>query len=160
MPCTLIKGAFHIRYPARPLNGPEPDGDTIKFQPFNLDGITSARFEAIDALETHFDVENETFHQKLDLALAQRDALLAQTGFGVVRYFAEHPFLVESAEHHPVPGYILSNGLDTCGRTIAFVFSSDNAAIDGSQVFVTPPMLDASLNAFMLRTGNAYGAFI
>ncbi len=176
MPYTLIKGTFHIQYPARPLNGPEPDGDTIKFQPvnrglitnlprpnwaaaFNLDGITSVRFEAIDALETHFDVENETFHQKLDLALSERDALLARTGFGVVRYFAQSPFKVESVENHPVAGYILSNGLDTYGRTIAFVFSGEHPDIDGTQLFVTPQMLDASLNAFMLRTGNAYGAF-
>ena len=176
MPYTLIQGSFHIHYPARPLSGPEPDGDTLKFQPvnrtlitnlprpnwaasFNLNGITSVRFEAIDALETHFDVENDTFHQKLDLALAQRDALLAQAGFGVVRYFAQHPFIVESAERHPVPGYILSNGLDTYGRTIAFVFVGEPPAIDGSQLFVTPQMLDTSLNAFMLRTGQAYAAF-
>ena len=176
MPYTLIKGTFHIHYPARPLNGPEPDGDTFKFQPFNralitnlprpnqsasfnLNGITSIRFEAIDALETHFDVQGEQFHQKLDLALAERDALLAQTGFGVVRYFVQSPFKVESVENHPVAGYILSNGLDTYGRTIAFVFSGDHPAMDGAQLFVTPQMLDTSLNAFMLRTGNAYGAF-
>ena len=67
MSYTLIKGYFHIHYPATPLNGPEPDGDTLKFQPddraliialpkpnqpasFNRDGITSIRFEGIDAL--------------------------------------------------------------------------------------------------------------
>ena len=33
MPYSLIKGSFHIFYPANPLSGPEPDGDTIKFQP-------------------------------------------------------------------------------------------------------------------------------
>jgi len=68
MSYTLIKGEFHIHYPANPLNGPEPDGDTLKFRPdnrelvlalpkpnqpasFNRDGITSIRFEGIDALE-------------------------------------------------------------------------------------------------------------
>ena len=139
MPYTLIKGSFHIHYPARPLNGPEPDGDTIKFKPdnralitnlpkpnqsasFNLDGITSIRFEGIDALETHFDVAGEEFHQKLDLALTARDVLLARMGFGEIRYFAQSPFKVQSVQNHPVPGYILSNGLDTYGRTIAFVF--------------------------------------
>lgn len=176
MPYTLIKGSFHIYYPERPLTGPEPDGDTLKFLPdnrslilnlprpnqaaaFNQAGITSIRFEAIDALETHFDVEGERFHQKMDLALAERDALLAQMGFGQVRFFADHPFKVESVEHHPVRGYILSNGLDTYGRTIAFVFSGESTMADGSRVFVTPEMLEQSLNAFMLRSGQAYPAF-
>lgn len=176
MAYTLIKGSFHIHYPATPLNGPEPDGDTIKFQPrnrelitnlprpnqaasFNQAGITSIRFEGIDALETHFSVEGEEFHQKLDLALAARDALLERMGFGAVQYFAQAPFKVESVQHHPVEGYILSNGLDTYGRTIAFVFAGEHSAIDGSLIFVTPAMLDQSLNAYMLQTGQAYAAF-
>lgn len=176
MPYTLIKGSFHIHYPESPLNGPEPDGDTIKFQPLNRDlianlprpnqaarftqrGMTSIRFEGIDALETHFDVEGQEFHQKLDLALGARDALLAEAGFGLIRYFALRPFKVESVENHPVEGYILANGLDTYGRTIAFVFSGAHPAVDGSQIFVTAEMLDASLNVFMLREGHAYAAF-
>lgn len=176
MPYTLIKGSFHIHYPDRPLNGPEPDGDTIKFQPTDRDliatlprpnqaarftqtGMTSIRFEGIDALETHFDVEGQAFHQKLDLALAARDALLAEAGFGEIHFFAQRPFKVESVQNHPVRGYILSNGLDTYGRTIAFAFTGDHPAVDGSQIFVTADMLDASLNAFMLREGHAYAAF-
>ena len=176
MPYTLIKGSFHIHYPESPLNGPEPDGDTIKFQAMNRDlianlprpnqaarftqsGMTSIRFEGIDALETHFDVEGEEFHQKLDLAVAARDALLAEAGFGLIRFFAQRPFKVESVENHPVEGYILSNGLDTYGRTIAFVFTGQHPAVDGTQVFVTTEMLDSSLNVFMLRHGHAYAAF-
>ena len=176
MPYTLIKGSFHIHYPESPLNGPEPDGDTIKFQPVDRDlianlprpnqaarftqsGMTSIRFEGIDALETHFDVEGQEFHQKLDLALLARDALLAEAGFGEVRFFAQRPFKVESVQNHPVRGYILSNGLDTYGRTIAFVFTGEHPAVDGSQIFVTGDMLDASLNVFMLREGHAYAAF-
>lgn len=176
MPYTLIKGSFHIHYPESPLNGPEPDGDTIKFQPVDRDlianlprpnqaarftqsGMTSIRFEGIDALETHFDVEGQEFHQKLDLALAARDALLAEAGFGEIRFFEQRPFKVESVQNHPVRGYILSNGLDTYGRTIAFVFTGEHPAVDGSQIFVTPEMLDTSLNVFMLREGHAYAAF-
>ena len=37
MSYTLIKGSFHIHYPANPLSGPEPDGDTLKFQPDQRD---------------------------------------------------------------------------------------------------------------------------
>lgn len=167
----------HVPHPLpRPPNGPEPDGDTIKFKPdnrnlilnlpkpnqaasFNLDGITSVRFEGIDALETHFDVQGEAFHQKLDLALTARDALLARMGYGTITYFAQSPYKVQAVEPHPVAGYILSKGLDTCGRTIAFICVGDAPAIDGTQVFVTPQMLDERLNAYMLRTGNAYAAF-
>jgi hypothetical protein len=71
MPYTLLRGSFVIRYPDLPRQGPEPDGGTIKFRPdtpalvealprrsgvppdINARGI-SARLEAIDALETHF----------------------------------------------------------------------------------------------------------
>jgi endonuclease YncB( thermonuclease family) len=176
MPYTLIHGSFHIHNPAAPRTGPEPDGDTVKFQPnnrdlvlrlprpnrgaeFNGSGQVSLRFEAIDALETHFSVGGDRFHQEMGLALAARDALLAQMGFGEVKFFADRPFKVESVEHHPVPGYILSNGLDTFGRVIAFVFVSAPAEIDGTQVFLTPDRLDASLNAFMLKNGHAWAGF-
>lgn len=176
MPYTLIKGSFHIFNPDHPSNGPEPDGDTLKFKPdnkqlilnlpkpnraanFNLAGLTSIRFEGIDALETHFSVEGDTFHQKIDLAIKARDVLLEKMGFGQVTFFADKPFKVQSVEHHPVAGYILSNGLDTYGRTIAFVFTGNTSNIDGSNIFLTPDMLDASLNAFMLSAGQAYGEF-
>ncbi|MEW6120418.1 MAG: lamin tail domain-containing protein [Pseudomonadota bacterium] len=176
MPYTLIHGNFFIHNPASPLTGPEPDGDTLKFRPdnrdlvlglprpnrgaeFNGSGQVNLRFEAIDALETHFAVAGETFHQQMSLALAARDALLAQMGFGEVTFFAERPFKVESVERHPVPGYILSNGLDTYGRVIAFVYAGAHPAVDGTQVFLTPEMLDASLNAFMLKHGHAWAGF-
>ena len=82
------------RYPDLPRQGPEPDGDTVKFLPdipalvdtlprrsgrpadINARGI-SVRLEAIDALETHF---QET-HQELAGANAARDELLAELGF-------------------------------------------------------------------------------
>ena len=175
MPYTLIKGTFHIFYPLSPSSGPEPDGDTIKFKPtnkqlierlpranmpaqFNQAGITSIRFEGMDALETHFEVEGDRYNQKIDLALQARDVLLAKMGFGHIEYFP-NSFKVSSVENHPIPGYILSNGLDTYGRTIAFVFTGDHPAVDGSSIFVTPQMLDSSLNIFMLQQGQAYPAF-
>jgi endonuclease YncB( thermonuclease family) len=175
MPYTLIKGSFHIHYPENPRSGPEPDGDTIKFQPinkqlierlpkpnmaakFNQNGITSIRFEGIDTLETHFDVEGDTYHQQIELALEERDALLRQLGFRNIVYFP-NSFKVESVDNHPVQGYILSNGLDTYGRTIAFVFAGDHPSVDGSSIFLTPQMLDNSMNIFMLQQGQAYPAF-
>ena len=94
MPYTVLRGQFVIRYPDLPRQGPEPDGDTVKFRPdtpglvemlprrsgrppqINARGV-SVRLEAIDALETHF---AET-HQELVGANAARDALLARLGF-------------------------------------------------------------------------------
>jgi endonuclease YncB( thermonuclease family) len=176
MPYKLIKGTFHIFYPQDPNNGPEPDGDTIKFKPddkhlvellprasaspkFNLAGITSIRFEGIDALETHFSVEGDTFHQKYELAIQARDTLLAIMGFGQIEYFPAKPYKVQSVEHHPVSGYILSNGLDTYGRVIAFVFTGSTPLTDGTSVYATTALIDQSLNAYMLQQGQAYGEF-
>src|SRR5215216_2623522 len=94
MSYTLIKGEFHIFYPDIPRQGPEPDGDTVKFRPdnpilverlerpggigpdFNGRNMINLRLEGIDALETHFD----DMHQNLELALAARDALLQRLG--------------------------------------------------------------------------------
>ena len=176
MPYKLIKGNFHIFYPENPQSGPEPDGDTIKFAPddkhlaellprtsfppkFNLAGITSIRFEGIDALETHFSVEGDTFHQKYDLAIQARDTLLSKAGFGHIEYFPDKPYKVKSVENHPIKGYILSNGVDPYGRIIAFVFTGDTPETDGSSIYATPEMIDQSLNAFMLQQGQAYGEF-
>ncbi len=176
MPYKLIKGNFHIFYPANPRSGPEPDGDTVKFAPddkhlvellprassspkFNLAGITSIRFEGIDALETHFEVEGDTFHQQYDLAIQARDTLLQKAGFGHIEYFADKPYKVQSVAHHPIQGYILSNGLDTYGRVIAFAFTGDTPETDGSSIYATPGLLDKSLNAYMLNEGQAYGEF-
>lgn len=172
---ALIKGTFHIHYPDNPRSGPQPDGDTLKFLPdtrelienlprngrppkFTQTGITTIRFEGIDTLETHFSSGGTTFHQHMTLALAARDTLLASMGFGQVKYH-DGRFTVESVEHHPIPGYILSNGLDVHGRTIAFVFTGTPPNMDGSRLVVEPAMLDDSLNAVLLRQGQAYPAF-
>lgn len=71
MTYTLLQGSFVIRYGDAPRQGPEPDGDTVKFLPdqpalvdqlprdsghparINAHGV-SIRLEAIDALETHY----------------------------------------------------------------------------------------------------------
>jgi len=105
---TVLRGSFVIRYPDLPRQGPQPDGDTVKFKPdtpalvdtlprrsgrpaqINSRGI-SVRLEAIDALETHFDND----HQELAGANAARDALLTQLGFTGVTFFPDAPNNVE-----------------------------------------------------------------
>jgi hypothetical protein len=86
VPYTLLRGQFVIRYDDIPRQGPEPDGDTVKFMPdtpglvemlprrsgsppaLNARGI-SVRLEAIDALETHF----EETHQELGGGAGRRE---------------------------------------------------------------------------------------
>src|SRR5215211_7009464 len=109
----MLRGEFVIRYPDSPRQGPEPDGDTVKFQPDTpalVEGLPrrsgtpadlgprgiSVRLEAIDALETHF---GET-HQELEGATAARELLLANLGFTNVRFYQDQPNKVESADQN------------------------------------------------------------
>jgi Lamin Tail Domain len=172
MPYTLLRGSFVIRYPDLPRQGPEPDGDTIKFLPdtpalvealprrsgvppdINARGI-SARLEAIDALETHF---QET-HQELAGANAARDELLRLLGFTNIRFFDDLPNKVASADQDALRGHVLSNGIDGNGRLIAFAYPGDHPGPDGMAVFVDAALVDQSLNAVLLAAGHAYPAF-
>lgn len=171
---TLLYGQIVIRYPDLPNQGPEPDGDTIKFLPddpqlvMNLPQISgmppkinkhgiSVRLEAIDALETHF---NNT-HQWLDGANMARDKLLAYLGFENVVFLKDHPNKIKSASHDKLPGYVLSNGIDANGRVIGFVFkgSDDGPGEDGSTITVDTMLLDESINTKLLADGQVYPAF-
>jgi Lamin Tail Domain len=172
MPYTLLRGSFVIRYPDLPRQGPEPDGDTVKFLPdtpslvetlprrsgrpadINARGI-SVRLEAIDALETHF---QET-HQELAGANAARDALLAELGFTNVVFFNDLPNKVQSADQDSIRGHVLSNGIDANGRLIAFIYPGDHQGPDGTSVFVDPALVDQSINARLLTAGLVYPAF-
>jgi hypothetical protein len=178
MPYTLIKGEFYIHYPWNPKQGPEPDGDTLKFRPINRrileslpragspvkitgSGIATLRLEGIDALETHFQVDSSIYHQHIGHALRARDELLAQVGFREITYYEESHLMYKVArvQNHPVRGFILSNGLDVHGRVISFCFIGDTDNLDGARVWVEPEDLDDSLNVYMLEEGHAYGAF-
>jgi hypothetical protein len=172
MSYTLLRGVFVIRYPDLPRQGPEPDGDTVKFRPdspalietlprvsgrapdINARGI-SVRLEAIDTLETHF---SET-HQELLGANAARDALLAHLGFSGVTFWPDLPNKVQAADQDSVRGHVLSNGIDANGRMIGFVYPGDPVGPDGSSVFVDEALVDLSANALLLAAGHAYPAF-
>lgn len=177
MPYKLIKGNFHIHYPDIPRNGPEPDGDTLKFEPdqrnmvqdlpgpagpdFNGRGYVNIRFEGIDTLETHY----IDFHQHLDTALAERDAMLSKAGFDITKivYFedpsAEFKVKDMGGQPHPIRGHILANSIDPHGRIIAFVYPGDRPELDGSELFVNPADIAGSINSQLLRNGEAYPAF-
>ena len=172
MSYTLLRGSFVIRYADQPRQGPQPDGDTVKFRPdtpglvealprpsgvppdLNGRGI-SVRLEAVDALETHF---GET-HQELAGARAARDDLLARLGFSNVVYFDDLPNTVKSADRDEVRGYVLSNGIDANGRMIGFVYAGDHPGPDGTGVFLDEALADQSANAQLLTSGLAFPAF-
>lgn len=89
-----------VFYPDLPRQGPQPDGDTIRFKPdqpslvsglerfsgippsFNGRGTIAVRFEGIDALETHF----QQMRQNLQWPKAGRDRVLSRLGFEDVEY--------------------------------------------------------------------------
>lgn len=174
MSYTLLRGQFVIRYPDLPRQGPEPDGDTVKFRPdnpalverlprlsgrppdLNARGI-SVRLEAIDALETHF---SET-HQELAGANAARDELLRLLGFTNIVYFSEKGLenKVSSADQDTLRGHVLSNGIDDNGRLIAFVYAGDRTGVDGAPVFIDEQLVQTSANTQLLRAGLVYPAF-
>ena len=169
---TLIRGSYYILYPDLPKNGPQPDGDTINFLPDNEDLITgltrftsrsaerkhlgtySVRFEGIDALETHF----MNRHQKLDQAKAARDRMLALMGFGNVTFWPTLENNVQSAQHHPVRGCLIANGIESNGRVLGLVYPGEIAAdaTDGERIFVDHAHLNASVNATLVSEGLAY----
>jgi endonuclease YncB( thermonuclease family) len=173
MAYKLIKGEFHIFYPDLPRQGPEPDGDTLKFLPthaehvwdlqspggtgpsFNGRGMINLRFEGIDALETHF----RGMHQDKTWANAAKDAVLENAGFGAVKFWPDHPQKVQDVENHPRPGYILARSLDAHGRIISFVYEGDCDHDDGAEIFLGSPELDASFNANLINQGLVYACF-
>lgn len=175
MAYTVITGSFIIARPSRPQQGPEPDGDTIRFAPGTprlidrlprqdvapgwqiIDDVPqiNVRFEAIDALETHF----QGSHQRLDLAYAARDRMIELMGFGQVTYLPTNPNKVATVEHHPVPGYVLSNGVDGNGRVIGFVYPGAAPFPDGARVRATGDDIDESINVRLLTEGHGYPIF-
>ena len=173
MSYRLLAGEFVIRYPDQPRNGPEPDGDTVRFAPdtialveelprvsgraprINARGNVAVRLEAIDALETHF----SGTHQELAGANAGRDRLLAGLGFTNVRFWPDLPNRVRSADRDSVRGHVLSNGVDADGRVVAFVHPGDAAEPDGADVWVDEERAAASVGARLLASGDAYPAF-
>ncbi|WP_244945166.1 lamin tail domain-containing protein [Couchioplanes caeruleus] len=172
MTYTVLTGQFVIRYADLPRQGPEPDGDTVKFRPdspalverlprpsgtppdLNARGI-SVRLEAIDALETHF---GET-HQELAGANAARDEMLHLLGFTGVEFFDDLPNKVRAADRDSMRGHVLSNGIDANGRMIGFVYPDEPPGPAGGTVFLDDAGADRSVNARLLAAGLAYPAF-
>jgi endonuclease YncB( thermonuclease family) len=158
----LLHGKFIIR------SGLQPDGDTVRFKPDNVDFVeelrqgshgdpitdkgVNIRLEAIDALEKN---------QELEGATAARDELLRKLGFTDVTYSGNPPFTVKSGDQE-VSGYVLSNGFDSFGtRLVGFIFKGDGSAqgSDGSVVSLGTDLVDKSVNTALLSEGYVFPAF-
>jgi len=166
----LLTGTYVIRYPESPHNGPEPDGDTVKFRPDDpalvedlarISGTqpglsrqhrVSLRLEGVDALETHF----AGAHQELGLANAARDFVLETLGFRDVVFRADRPNQVESANADELPGWILTNGVEGHGRLVSFAFTGTPPMANGAEVFLGDELLARSVNAHLLSRGLCY----
>jgi endonuclease YncB( thermonuclease family) len=168
----LISGDYYILYPDLPRNGPQPDGDTISFLPDNDDlvqdlprfsnrsaerkhlGTYNVRFEGIDALETHY----LNRHQNLEFGEAARGEMLKLMGFGRVEFWPNQRNNVRSAEHHPMRGHLIANGIESNGRVLGLVYPGEAGGelVDGERVFVDEARLEASVNAALVRKGLAY----
>ncbi len=168
MPFTLIVGTFHILRKS-------PDGDSMRFKakrkanwsklsgpPVGLNSQNQAqlRFEAIDALETHYTVGPPAgrVHQPQALAFAATDAMLTMAGFEGVKWGPNHS-RVTDVLHDGVAGYILSRAAERFRRPVAFVFAGAPPDADGSQVFLDVNRMKQSLNYEMLRVGPAYPTY-
>lgn len=166
---TLIKGQFSIHNSMNPRQGPQPDGDTVTFIPDSLDlvrglrrfsgtapdirnGHINVRYEAIDALETHF----LGTHQDLTFANAARDRNLALLGFTNVQFFPDLPNVVQSVDQNPLPGYVIANGIESNGRLLGLVFKGAAHRTDGERLFVDNTILNQSVNAKLVVDGLVY----
>ena len=175
MPYKLIEGEVRLYYHSTRHIGSRPDGDSAWFKPdnpdllsningrsakFNKGGFAQLRFEGIDALELHYPGHH---HQMLSFATSAREYLLDKIGFDTTQIeYAPNPD-VSTAVRSCVPvacrASILTRAVDPFGRPVAFVFAGNAPEYSGTSVYLDVDRLDTSLNASLIRQGEAYPAF-
>jgi hypothetical protein len=84
--------------------------------------------------------------------------MLQVVGFGNVQFRPENRNKVLSAESHPLPGYLLANGIEANGRVLGLVYPGvpDAGIGDADRQWVDEAKLEASVNAALVRDGLAY----
>jgi hypothetical protein len=169
MPYLIVKGTFHIV-------GKSPDGDTVSFRPLNQGhwlkltgqrvprmnkhGDVSLRFEAIDALETHYQGKMwlPELHQPPTFAAQARDLMLSSIGIPPDQVVWSGN-KVKSAPDG-TEGYIATNGVDPFNRVIALVFSGAPPTEDGDAEFrLFSDHLRESVNFKLAQAGLVYSTF-
>lgn len=157
----LIKGTFHVV-------GYEPDGDSMRFKAenkkywkkltgpkveWNARDHVQLRFEAIDALETHF----SGHHQPTEYAFAAREALLSKLGIKDVEWNDKKSKVLSANDG--TKGYILARVVESHRRPVAFVFSGDPGENDGSEVNLDIKLLKKSVNYKLANEGLVYPTY-
>ena len=169
MPYLIVKGTFHIV-------GKSPDGDTVSFRPLNQEhwlkltgervprmnrhGDVTLRFEAIDALETHYRGKMwlPEYHQPTTLAIQARDLMLRSIGIAPDQVVWSGN-RVKSAPDG-TEGYLATNGVDPYNRVIAFVFAGAPPTEDGDAEFrLFPEHIRESVNFKLAQEGLVYPTF-
>ncbi|HET6420733.1 MAG TPA: thermonuclease family protein [Geobacteraceae bacterium] len=168
------------------IDNKSPDGDTIafamdeehrgewvwpyeetgRFPKFNRQFQANIRFEAIDALELHYEIPDVypvvKTHQPLDLAREARDRMLRICGFDLTRVTENADLTLNDPDKQKKPATIAYREIDPYGRLVAFVFVEDMGfKVDGSHptVFLEPEQMERSVNVQLLREGLAYPTF-
>ena len=157
----IIKGKFHVK-------GFSPDGDSIRFEALsdaNWDSFKwqtkqnrknpkkQLRFEAIDALETHY----QESHQPRAFGFGALEVLLKLLGIRGVSYNLSLTEITDAADG--TDGFIATNGLDMYDRPISLVFAGATALKDGSQESLAKLPMAQCANLSMARMGLAYPTF-
>jgi len=161
MKYRVIKGKFHVK-------GFSPDGDSIRFEAANdanWDALQwsqpaarsnpkkQLRFEAIDALETHY----EESHQPRSFGFGALEVLLGLLGITGVRYNLSLTRI--TAAQDGTEGFIATQGLDMYDRPISLVFAGTTTVKDGRQVTLKQLPMDRCANLRMVQLGLAYPTF-
>jgi hypothetical protein len=166
MPFKVIKGTFHVvSY--------SPDGDSLKLKPddpalirslpgarpntLNSRGHCQLRVEAIDSLETHYNVGSTSLNQPLTHAYPAIDRLMDFVGITNVVWNTGHRTVVSANDG--TRGYILTREAEENGRPVAFVFAGDPPEPDGDDVRLDVPRLLHSYNYAAVAEGYAYPTF-
>jgi endonuclease YncB( thermonuclease family) len=157
----VIKGSFYV-------SGYSPDGDSIRFQADNQEHWDffewkqkknknqkkkQLRFEAIDALETHY----EESHQPRSFGVAALEVLLKMLGIDKVIYNIAITKITSATDG--TTGFIASTALDIYDRPISLVFSEDTHLEDGQVLSAAGLPLDLSINLKLLKLGLVYPTF-
>lgn len=148
------------------LVGSEPDGDTVRFKPDNIDlfddiyrghlvrpsnrdGSIRLRLEAIDAPETHYG----KYGQKL--GVESRDVFLNLLGYTEVKYKKDE---VLSCIPPTIRATILTKLVIPDGRVASYMLvgSHVNDYSDGTDVLVDTNVLDATINIELIKKATVY----
>jgi len=161
MAFILIKGRFHVV-------GYSPDGDSIRFQAYNLEhwsklqGISpelneenhaQIRLIGIDSLETHF----RQCQQSVKWALNAAHFLLESLEIDEVKWNEEKNIIISAQDK--IEGFILVKKTDQHGRPLAFVFKGEIDHPDGEEFFLPINLFFESVNYQSLLSGQSYPTY-